>query len=126
MSTLNLPPENLEVQSAEAAEAEASSSGCACALFAVVNADGTLARGFGATSAQRLGQGAYEVIFNRSVRNCAYLGTIGLSGDVGSSPSGEITVVGRNGNDRGVFLTTATSAGSPTDAGFHLAVHCRP
>jgi len=92
--------------------------------FAVVNADGTLARRRNAVSAARLGTGQYEVVFRKDVRKCAYAGTIGLSGSVGSSAPGEITVVGRFGNDRGVFVTTHSSAGAFGDLGFHLAVHC--
>jgi hypothetical protein len=48
--------------------------------------------------------------------------TIGLSGSAGSSLPGEITVVGRAGNDRGVFVTTHSSGGAAADLGFHLAV----
>jgi hypothetical protein len=97
---------------------------CACTLFAVVNPDGSLARGFRAVSSQRFSPGQYEVVFNRNVSGCAYIATIGLSGSSGASPSGEITVVGRFGNANAVFLTTTDSAGNFADRGFHLAVHC--
>lgn len=128
MSDLNLPPEAQEQlpAGAAAAESEAATPGCACTLFAVVNADGSLARGFGAVSSQNLGTGNYEVIFNVNVRNCAYVATIGLSGSVGASLPGEITVVGRFDNVNGVFITTSSSGGAPADFGFHLAVHCLP
>jgi hypothetical protein len=92
--------------------------------YAVVDSDGTLARGRGAVDAQRVGQGGYEVIFFRGVRNCAYVATIGLSGSEGTSQPGEITVVGRIGNSRGVFLTTHDSTGAFADRGFHLQVSC--
>src|SRR4051794_40503574 len=49
---------------------------CACTLFAVVNPNGTIARGLGAVSAQRFAPGVYEVIFNRNVSRCAYVATI--------------------------------------------------
>ncbi|MBV9142642.1 MAG: hypothetical protein JO115_17305 [Pseudonocardiales bacterium] len=124
MTTSNLPDEApLEVT---AAVAEAETRGCACTLFAVVNPNGTLAKGFGAVSSKKLATGEYEVIFNRKVRNCAYVATIGLAGSVGASPSGEIAVVGRASNVNGVFVQTFTSAGVTADRGFHLAVHCRP
>jgi hypothetical protein len=122
-SALNLPPDALEYR---AVAADRDEDDCACTLFAVVNANGTLARGLGAVSSQRLALGAYEVIFNRNVRDCAYVATIGLSGSAFSSPPGEITVVGRVTSANGVFLTVSNSAGAPTDLGFHLAVHCRP
>jgi hypothetical protein len=117
----------VEVQPAMAEAAEDDDRRrCACTLFAVVNPDGSLARGFGAVSSQRLAAGQYEVVFNRNVTGCAYIATIGLSGSSGASPSGEITVVGRAGNANGVFLTTTDSAGNFADRGFHLAVHCPP
>jgi hypothetical protein len=96
----------------------------ASTMYAVVNANGTLARGRRAVSATRLATGAYEVIFRKDVRKCAFLATIGLSGSAGSSLPGEITVVGRSGNDRGVFVTTHSSGGAAADLGFHLAVLC--
>lgn len=101
-------------------------SGRACTLFAVVNANGILARGCGAISSRKvdLPVGAYEVIFDRSVRGCAYVATIGLSGNLGASATGEITVVGRFNNVSGVFLTTHNSMGQLADRGFHIAVHC--
>jgi hypothetical protein len=124
MSTSNLPEVVQQELSAEAAEAEI--GGCACTLFAVVNDNGTLARGFGALSSTKLATGEYEVIFNRNVRDCAYVATIGFSGSEGNSPSGEIAVVGRVNKPNGVYVQTFTSAGAPADRGFHLAVHCRP
>lgn len=109
-----------------AATARLIRSGRACTLFAVVNANGALARGCGARSSRRIpgSAGVYEVIFDRNVRDCAYVATIGLSGSMNSSPPGEITVVGRFNNVNGVFITTHNSTGQLTDRGFHLAVHC--
>jgi hypothetical protein len=91
---------------------------------AVVNANGTFARGFGVVGTSRLGLGTYQVIFNRNVRLCVYNATIGLAGAAGSSPPGEITVVGRATSVNGVFITTHNSAGAPADRGFHLHVVC--
>jgi hypothetical protein len=122
MSELNLP---------RAADAQTADVNLAAAsrddddegtMFAVVEASGTLARGRKAVSAARLATGAYEVVFRRDVRKGAYLATIGLSGSAGASLPGEITVVGRAGNDRGVFVTTHSSGGAAADLGFHLAV----
>jgi hypothetical protein len=122
MSELNLP-QAAEAQAADVNVApETSDDDDARTMYAVVNANGTLARGRKAVSATRLGVGAYEVVFRKDVRKCAYLGTIGLSGSAGSSLPGEITVVGRSGNDRGVFVTTHSSGGASADLGFHLAV----
>jgi hypothetical protein len=126
---LNLPPDALQYLSEEAAAAEAGEreNDCACTLFAVVNPNGTLARAFGAVSSQQLGVGTYSVIFKRNIRNCAYEATIGTSGNVGVFPVGQISVSGLFGNpNKGVFVQTANSAGTLSNFGFHLAVHCRP
>jgi hypothetical protein len=122
MSLMNLPEDALEVQSSGAAEADQQSDDGVRIFFAVVNADGALARGARATSSQRLALGNYEVVFNRDVTRAAFLATIGLSGSIGAAPPGEITVVGRLGNAQAVFVTTHNSAGALADAGFHLAV----
>ncbi|ROT31708.1 hypothetical protein [Micromonospora sp. HM5-17] len=88
----------------------------------MVNANGTLARGFGVISSSRLAVGQYQVIFIQNVTRSAYLATIGLTGSAGVSPPGEIAVVGRAGNPNGVFVQTFTSAGVPDDRSFHLHV----
>jgi hypothetical protein len=92
------------------------------AFYAVVNADGTLARGFQTATAQNLGTGFYEVIFTVDVTGSAYIATVGNSGTSGIEPTGEATVVGRAGTPNGVFVTTTDSAGNFADRGFHLAV----
>jgi hypothetical protein len=93
-------------------------------LWAVVNSNGTLARGRGARDANALGSGGYEVLFDRNVRRCAYTATIGLSGAKGNSSPGEITVVGRNGATNGVFIKTRNSSGASANRGFHLTLNC--
>jgi hypothetical protein len=96
-------------------------------FFAVVDSDGTLARGQGAIMAQSLGsgdEGAYEVLFDRNVRNCAYVATIGIPGSNGESEPGEITVAGRFQNRKAVFVRTFDSTGTVADRGFHLQVSC--
>lgn len=92
-------------------------------FFAVVNADGSLARGFQAVSSQRFSAGRYEVIFSHDVRGSSYAATIGDSGSTIVPPPGEIAVVGRFGTPNGVFIATRDSAGNLADRGFHLAVH---
>jgi hypothetical protein len=92
------------------------------AFYAVVNSNGTLARGFQAVSSTRLVTGAYQVLFSHDITGSAYVGTIGLPGTSGSSPSGEIAVVGRAGAPNGVFVQTFDSAGKAADRSFHLAI----
>lgn len=91
-------------------------------FFAVVNANGTLARGFGVVSATRLVAGQYQVVFSHSLVGSAFVGTLGLSTFSGTSPSGMIAVVGRAGNNNAVFVQTFASNGVAADRGFHLAV----
>jgi hypothetical protein len=93
-------------------------------LWAVVNSDGTLARGFHAASATHLATGTYQVTFDRDVTACAYTATIGLSGTSGSSSPGEITVVGRAGIPNALFIQTFDSAGALSDRGFHVHTNC--
>lgn len=94
------------------------------ALYAVVSNTGGLVRGFQATGAHLLTTGAYEVDFSENISNCAFLGTIGLTGSSGVSPAGEISVVGRAGNADGVYVQTFNSAGTPTNLSYHLGVLC--
>jgi hypothetical protein len=122
MSEFNLP-QAAEARTADVnVAADSRDDDDASTMYAVVDASGTLARGRRAVSATRLATGAYEVVFRKDVRKGAYVATIGLSGSAGSSLPGEITVVGRAGNDRGVFVTTHSSGGAAADLGFHLAV----
>jgi hypothetical protein len=94
-------------------------------MFGVVNANGTLARGFGATAATRIAVGTYRVTYRQDVTGCAFNGTIGLAGSAGVSPAGEIQVVGAAGFPNAVFVTTTNSAGDArVDRGFHLSVDC--
>jgi hypothetical protein len=91
-------------------------------FYAVVRADGTLARGFQAVSATKLGPGIYQVLFAHDITGSAYVGTIGLDTTSGVSPSGQMAVVGRFGAPNGVWVQTYDAAGNPADRGFHMAV----
>jgi hypothetical protein len=119
MSEPNLPA------GAAAAEPEAAPAGCACTLFAVVRANGTLVRGCNALNADKPdGNGIYRVLFNQNVNNCAWVATIGLPDD-GVPPCGQISVAGL-ANPNGVQVRTFDRDCQPTDRPFHLAVHCCP
>ncbi|WP_341715797.1 hypothetical protein QQG74_17270 [Micromonospora sp. FIMYZ51] len=91
-------------------------------FWAVVSAAGALVRGFGAVSASRIAVGQYQVVFSHDLTRSAYVGSIGLTGSAGASPSGEIAVVGRAGVPNGVFVQTFSSAGAAADRAFHLTV----
>ncbi|WBB82004.1 hypothetical protein O7606_11935 [Micromonospora sp. WMMD882] len=90
--------------------------------FAVVNANGTLARGWDAVSVTKYGAGQYQVVFNHDVSRSGYVATIGIAVDCCIPPSGEIGVAPRLATPNGVFVQTRNSAGSPADRGFHLVV----
>jgi hypothetical protein len=95
-------------------------------VWAVVNADGSLARHGGAcagTSSVSV-SGGYDVAFPRNIVNCAYVATIGSSGRIGTVPPGEIEVVGAVGTTNAVFVQTSNSSGVVTASGFHLVVDC--
>jgi hypothetical protein len=95
-------------------------------VWAVVNADGTLARHGGAcagTTSSGSG-GNYDVFFPRNIVNCAYVATIGSSLRSGTVAPGQIEVVGAAGTTNGVFVETSNSSGVTTASGFHLVVDC--
>jgi hypothetical protein len=86
--------------------------------WAVINSNGTIARSNGATSfTRRLGTGHYQVAFDTSVNNCAYVAT---------TSSG---FAGPTGVREGVFSTdvevfTVSTSGTNADLPFHLIVTC--
>lgn len=91
---------------------------------AVVNADGSLARGLKATAAVHLGTGEYEVDFTKNVTACGYTASIGLSGSSGSSDPGTVNVVGKQHNAKALFIQTFDATATPADLGFHVIVSC--
>lgn len=118
MSEPNIPA------GAAAAESEAAAPGCACTLYAVVDAAGDLVRDCGADDSDRPAVGGYRVLFNQDVSNCAWVATIGLPG-VGNPPTGQVSVAGL-ANLNGVAVKTSDDAGNAVNLPFHLAVHCCP
>jgi hypothetical protein len=93
-------------------------------LFAVVDAEGTLRRGLHAVSVQNLGQGYYEVVFDRDVRRGAYVATPGGHGYTGVPLSAAVGVMARANNPRAVFVFVTDLTGAPQACGFHLVVLC--
>jgi hypothetical protein len=97
-------------------------------LWAVINANGTIARSDGAnaaTTAKLVGfTGAYKVGFFRNVRGCVYVATLGGAANVGVPPNGLVVVEGRFDNVNGVFVQTYDRLGAAADRGFHLFVNC--
>jgi hypothetical protein len=95
--------------------------------WAVVNGNGVLLRGRGFSAgdpAGRTGEGIYHVIFNRDVRGCAYVATIGSPTVDAVPPSGQVTVSSHPNNVNAVRVRTANDAGNPLNRSFHIAVTC--
>ncbi|HEY9823910.1 MAG TPA: hypothetical protein V6D19_00565 [Stenomitos sp.] len=91
--------------------------------FAVINSNGTLARGNGVSSSTRLGTGIYQVIFTRNVTACTYNATVGQPGN--GSTDGFAMTAARAGNVNGVFIDTRDAlTGNRNDRSFHLLVSC--
>ena len=94
-------------------------------LWAVVDGTtGNLDRGNGVTFTNKSDTGDYQVRFNKNVRNCVYIATVGLPGSLGVELPGQIGVVGENASVNGVWIDTYDSAGTEADRSFHLLVDC--
>jgi hypothetical protein len=92
-------------------------------LWGVINANGSLVRGAGVTRTSRPRAGAYHVIFNRDVRKCGYLASLGRVG-AQLAQGGQIGTGGLPRTPNGVWVRTRTSAGDLEDRSFHIAVIC--
>lgn len=106
--------------SLEPAGAEASLT--ARHLWAVVNQNGTLARGSRVTAVTWLGTGRYEVTFDRNVAGCAYIAT---TRNAYSQALGVYTASGHQ-SPKGVYIETKNQGGGLTDGPFNLLVACGP
>ncbi len=96
-------------------------------FWAVVNGNGVLVRGRGQAAgdpAGRSGEGIYQVIFNRDVRGCAYVATVGSPTVDAIPPSGQVTVASHPTNVNAVRVRTGNDAGVALDRSFHIAVIC--
>jgi hypothetical protein len=91
--------------------------------WAVVNADGTLARSSGGVTSASLGvDGQFAVNFARDVSHCAYVGTIDYSA---GGYEGELSATPRDGNVNAVFVQTYVfNPGMDANLPFHLVVFC--
>jgi len=111
---------------------------CPREFWAVVESDGSLARGRNVVRTVRLAQGQYAVVFTANVSAGAYVATLGPSG-IGTAPTGQIAVATRcctdpasylpfellgspNANDHAVWVDTHDSNGNFSDSPFHLIV----
>jgi hypothetical protein len=100
----------------------------ATALWAVVNANGTLSRGEGVKNVSRAGAGLYDVTFTEDVAAfddesaCAFVGAV--SGTGGLPAFGFLSASKLAGSPNVVFVKTLDTSGAVEDEPFHLAVFC--
>jgi hypothetical protein len=90
---------------------------------AVISNVGAAVRHRGATSSARVGPGVYEVIFDRDVRGCVYVATLGDESAAGPG-NGQVSVTSAPSNVNGVRVRTRNSQGNDDDRSFHLIVSC--
>jgi hypothetical protein len=99
----------------------------ALAHSAVVTAAGQLARARGVSSAARTAAGRYQVIFDRDVRACTYVATVGDASAAGPG-TGTASVAAMPANVNGVEVRTVSynAGGNPVNDNrpFHLLVSC--
>jgi hypothetical protein len=93
-------------------------------LWAVMNADGTIARSDGgdAPNTSRIGTGNYQVGFKRRVNICSFSATVGQVG--AGSTSGMADVATRFSSNKAVFVETRDINGVLADRPFHLVINC--
>jgi hypothetical protein len=91
--------------------------------FAVVNPDGTLARGTANVSSQRANMGQYYVSIDRDVAQCFFVATLG--GTATANTTGQIVaLVDPTFSSKAVFVVTRDSGGSTGDRTFTLHIRC--
>lgn len=99
----------------------------ALAHHAVVTGAGVLARGRGVGSVARTAAGRYQVIFDRDVRGCVYVATVGDVSAAGPG-TGTASVASMPTTPNGVEVRTVTynAGGNPVNENrpFHLLVSC--
>jgi len=96
-------------------------------MWAVVNSDGSLARGSAGTGASKGANGQYSVTFPVDVHLCAYFAASGLSGTTGAAPAAIAGASSINGSPKAVLVATyqeGNGAFGAQDSGFHLLVVC--
>lgn len=93
-------------------------------MSAVVNADSSLARGAGATGAEKILTGNYAVRFARDVRDCAYVVSTGSS-EVYTWADSTASAASYAFDPAGVFVSIRDANDvNFVDRPFHLIVFC--
>ena len=92
-------------------------------LRVTVSAAGVVTASSGGITATRVNTGVYNVVFDRLVDTCSYVGSIGRVGN-GAEAVGFLRFAGLNANPSGVFVQTSQLNGALADRGFSLAAIC--
>jgi hypothetical protein len=93
-------------------------------LFAAVDAGANVAaRGNGVVSVANPFNGIYDVVFDRNVSGCAYVGAPGQTG-AGTNTSYDVAVARLESNANAVRVQTWSDNGLSQDRSFHLVVDC--
>ncbi|HEU4422517.1 MAG TPA: hypothetical protein VFR67_08235, partial [Pilimelia sp.] len=93
------------------------------ARWVVIDNAGEARRGT-AENTKRLGTGQWEVTFNRDVRSCTHLATVGDPGDGAVADPGLVFTASGHESARGVFVETKNLGGGLQDFPFHLRTIC--
>ena len=126
----NAPQSAADRKAAQAAAAAPVVTGnehcCVTQYWAVLETDGSLVRGHNVWRVAHLSTGIYEVIFTGDVSAGAFVATIGRPG-IFTEPTGEICLALRYSVtvpeiNKGVWIQTFDSIGTPSDRAFHLLV----
>jgi hypothetical protein len=94
--------------------------------FAVVAANGNLARG-GSTTVSSVGSNfstPYEVVFNHNVHLCAYTATLGDTANGAPPTTGWVFPAGGHSSANDVYLETKNMGAGLSPFPFHLNVNC--
>lgn len=94
----------------------------ATSLWAVVNPDGSLARGSGAAGATHVQTGVFRVRFNRTITQCGWIATIGSAGS--TTKYGLIEAELASGTTDSVQVGVRDKSAVPADYGFIVSVLC--
>ncbi|MGI8946166.1 MAG: hypothetical protein ACR2GL_08015 [Thermoleophilaceae bacterium] len=90
---------------------------------AVVSNVGATVRARGVASSAKSGTGQDSVVFDRDVRLCTYIATLGDESASGPG-TGQISVTSAASNVNGVRVVTRNSDGTLADRSFYLLVSC--
>ncbi|MGB6501204.1 MAG: hypothetical protein WBG19_07390 [Thermoplasmata archaeon] len=95
------------------------------AYWAVVNHNGTLVAGSGATSAENKSTGVYQVSFSADVSGCALLASVGIAGAEFEDGASIASVTGVSGNSHAVQVSvTNMTTLMPKALGFSVVAVC--